>query len=67
MRDTATLAVDQRLSLYDAGLFNATESRSAWPGRSRGLAREAGSAQTHLRFLRALRFNLSCFATGVNP
>jgi hypothetical protein len=53
MRDTATLAVDRRLSLYDAAELDAPESRSAWPGRSRRLAREAGSAQTHLRFLRA--------------
>jgi len=62
MQDTATLAADRRLSPYDAGLFNAPGSRSAWPGRSRGLARETGSAQIHLRFLRVLRFNLSCFA-----
>src|SRR5271166_6334288 len=49
-----------------AGLYNPPRSRSAWPGCSRRFARKAGSARTHLRALRFLRFDLPCFATGID-
>jgi H+-transporting ATPase len=44
--------------ILTSGVFNAPKVRTTWPGRSRSVARKAGSARTDLRFLRS--FAVQC-------